>query len=115
MCLNECPVKLEVFFKFKQIDINARDDDGRTFVHLAFLDDSPDPHICWSAGGRCLFGRNDWVFTIAKFSPVIDLVLRYFKELGISPTAFETEDNDGRTPHDLAVLGQKWDIVSFLL
>ena len=98
VCLNECPVKLEVFFKFKQIDINARDNDGRTFVHLAFLNDSQSPHICWSSGGRCQFSRDDRVFTIAKFSPVTDLVLRYFKELGISLTAFDTGDNDGRTP-----------------
>ena len=98
VCLNECPVKLEVFLKFKQIDVNARDNDGRTFIHLAFLNDSHRPHICWSSRGRCQFGRNDRVFTIAKFSPVTDLVLRYSKELGIPRTAFELQDNDGRTP-----------------
>ena len=77
--------EVEVVFKAalkRNIDVNRRDHHGKTPSHIAFGNLSENPTFYPP-------------FTIKKFSPLIEVFLRYAKDLGID---FGATDNNGRTP-----------------
>ena len=84
--------RIEAFFKFAKsrkikFDVNAKDGTGMTVAHRAFTMSNNEYKI------KCTPMTPP--FTLNKFSPTIEVILKYAKEFAID---FEVKDRRGRTP-----------------
>ena len=104
-CVEDDAIKVEAFLraaKKRNIDVNIADKNGFTFVHLAFV-----PTRYFYIEDRLL-----QPFTLKEFSPVIEIILNYTKELSID---LEAKNSDGRTPlHYLYQTRSKANVTQFL-
>ena len=105
-CENDCQDnfrRVELYLKMalerEDIDVNQRDEDGKTPAHFAF-----------SCGSSCYFHPP---FTLKKFSETIEVFLKYCQDLDIDLNAV---DNEGKTPlHYLCEARRKKSIVTQFL
>ena len=92
-CQDKAHKKVEAYLKAAKqrgINVNHRDEHGRTAFHLAF-------GYNYGFTSAFLDERVQGQFTIRKFSPIIEVILRYSKDLGIN---FEVIDDEGKTAMD---------------
>ena len=85
--------RIEAFFEFAKsrkikFDVNAKDGTGMTVAHWAFTMSSNNEYKIKSTPMTP-------PFTLNKFSPTIEVILKYAKEFAID---FEVRDRRGRTP-----------------
>ena len=87
-----------------RLDVNKKDDKGNSAVHYAF-------NFSYDYRRVRSYELVD-PFTLKKFSPELEMILKYHKEASID---LETRDNNGRTPlHNLYLTRPKRRVEQFL-